>query len=219
MKKVYAVKKGKAPGLYYTWDECKAQVEGFSGAQYKGFTSEEEAYEYLGIKKENSSPQTNEVKDKENIFIPDIFKSSKSLIEKETPFAYVDGSYNIKTKVYGYGGFLSINGEREYIQGNGNDEEMTSMRNVAGEILGAIAAIQKALELGLKELTIYYDYEGIEKWATGKWKTNKVATKQYAKYCKEVENFISLNFVHVKGHTGVEGNEIADKMAKEAVGV
>ena len=219
MKKVYAVKKGKTPGLYYTWDECKAQVEGFSGAQYKGFTSEEEAYEYLGIKKENSSPQIDEVKDKENIFIPDIFKSSKSLIEKETPFAYVDGSYNIKTKVYGYGGFLSINGEREYIQGNGNDEEMASMRNVAGEILGAIAAIQKALELGLKELTIYYDYEGIEKWATGKWKTNKVATKQYAKYCKEVGNFISLNFVHVKGHTGVEGNEIADKMAKEAVGV
>ncbi|GKX30968.1 hypothetical protein SH1V18_34480 [Vallitalea longa] len=31
-KKHYAVKVGKVTGIYSTWDECKAQVEGVSGA-------------------------------------------------------------------------------------------------------------------------------------------------------------------------------------------
>ena len=39
------------------------------------------------------------------------------------------------------------------------------MRNVAGEVLGSMAAIEKAVELGLEELSIYYDYMGIEMWA------------------------------------------------------
>ena len=39
----YAVKQGKNPGIYKTWDECKAQVEGFSGALYKGFSTRKEA--------------------------------------------------------------------------------------------------------------------------------------------------------------------------------
>ena len=46
------------------------------------------------------------------------------------------------------------------------------MRNVAGEVLGSMAAIEKAVELGLEELSIYYDYMGIEMWAKGLWKRN-----------------------------------------------
>lgn len=59
------------------------------------------------------------------------------------------------------------------LQGAGKEPEMASMRNVAGEVLGSMAAIEKALELGLKDLTIYYDYMGIEMWAKGLWKRNK----------------------------------------------
>ena len=39
--KYYAVKKGKTLGIYKSWDECKAQVDGFSGAEYKSFKSEQ----------------------------------------------------------------------------------------------------------------------------------------------------------------------------------
>ena len=35
------------------------------------------------------------------------------------------------------------------------------MRNVSGEILGAMAAVERAIELKLPEVTIYYDYMGI----------------------------------------------------------
>lgn len=50
-KKFYAVRKGYNIGIYNTWDECKKQVNGFSGAEYKSFTLLEEANEYMGIKK------------------------------------------------------------------------------------------------------------------------------------------------------------------------
>ena len=131
----------------------------------------------------------------------------------------MDGSFNPKTKVYGYGGFLIANYQKHILMGSNNDTEMATMRNVAGEIDGSIAAIKKAIELGLKELTIFYDYAGIEKWATKDWKRNKKGTMAYSSFIDEATNKIKLNFVHVKGHTGIEGNEEADQLAKKAVGI
>ena len=43
--KCYVVWEGRAPGVYPTWEEAAEQVEGFSGAKYKGFNSIEEATE------------------------------------------------------------------------------------------------------------------------------------------------------------------------------
>ena len=93
------------------------------------------------------------------------------------------------------------------------------MRNVAGEILGSMAAVEKAIELGLKELVIYYDYMGIEMWATGGWKRNKAGTIAYYEFMQRVRNQITITFQKVKGHSGVAGNEEADRLAKEAVGI
>lgn len=140
-------------------------------------------------------------------------------LELDMPYAFVDGSYNVKTGVYGYGGFLVHEGGKEILQGNGSEKEMASMRNVAGEVLGSRAAIEKALEIGLTELTIYYDYKGIEMWATGEWKRNKVGTIAYHDFAQSVKDKIKLKFVYVKGHSGVSGNEEADRIAKKAAGV
>ena len=41
--KYYAVKKGRKPGVYQSWAECKAMVDGFPGAVYKSFKTREEA--------------------------------------------------------------------------------------------------------------------------------------------------------------------------------
>ena len=48
-KKIYAVRKGHKTGLFYTWDECKKAVHGYSGAEYKGFLTKEEAEAFLNI--------------------------------------------------------------------------------------------------------------------------------------------------------------------------
>lgn len=194
-KKYYAVKVGRATGIYLTWEECKKMVMGYQGAVYKGFMTLEEAEAYLSGSKEKTTEKLPEA------------------------YAFVDGSYHLATKVYGYGGFLIYKGEKFILQGSGAEEEMASMRNVAGEILGSMAAIEKALELGLTELVIYYDYAGIEQWATGGWKRNKAGTVRYYDYIQSVKDKIQIRFVKVKGHSGVEGNEEADFLAKQAVGI
>ena len=38
-KKFYTVWKGKRPGIYTTWEECKEAISGYKGAQYKSFPS------------------------------------------------------------------------------------------------------------------------------------------------------------------------------------
>lgn len=212
--KYYAVKKGFKTGIFNTWNECKQVVNGYSGAIYKSFSTLKEAQEYLG----DVDRQVNVVIDKD-IVDDNNNKNNSNDSNINRPFAFVDGSFNIATHVYGYGGFIEHDGIRDYIQGSGKEPDMASMRNVAGEVLGSMQAIKKAIELGLLQLDIYYDYMGIEMWANGLWKRNKKGTIEYYNYINSVKDKIDLRFIKVKGHSGVEGNELADKLAKEAVGI
>lgn len=195
-KKFYAVKAGRKPGIYLSWDACKAQITGFSGAVYKGFETEDEARLFL----------------------------SDSRIEKEPSedalVAYVDGSYNVATKEFSYGMVLLEAGEViEKECEKSNDASLAAMRNVAGEIKGAEAAMRYAKEHDRKELVIYHDYEGIAKWCLGEWKANKEGTKAYKAFYDAVSRQIQITFVKVKGHSGDTYNEMADQLAKQALGL
>ena len=57
--KFYAVKKGKVPGIYTSWDACKSMVHGFPGAVYKGFATRAEAEQFLEEKKEEQKEPEN----------------------------------------------------------------------------------------------------------------------------------------------------------------
>ena len=46
-KKYYCVINGRTPGIYTNWEDCKAQVNGFKGAKYKGFATIEQAQQYI----------------------------------------------------------------------------------------------------------------------------------------------------------------------------
>ena len=228
-QKYYAVKVGSAPGIYLSWAEAEPLVKGFPGAKYKSFPTREEAEAYLNAG--TNADTTTKIKTTSTAPVPatqttfDFIDSSDSqtntyIGEYSLPYAFVDGSFNPVTKVYGCGGFLyDLDGNRHLIQDSSDDAEMATMRNVAGEILGATHAIEKALDLGLSTLTIYYDYEGIKHWAEGTWKRNKEGTIHYHEYVSSVKDKIHLQFVHVKAHTGIPGNEEADTLAKEAVGI
>lgn len=42
-RKFYVVWEGRAPGVYDSWEECQAQVEGYPGAKFKSFGSQADA--------------------------------------------------------------------------------------------------------------------------------------------------------------------------------
>ncbi|MBR2038398.1 MAG: ribonuclease H family protein [Lachnospiraceae bacterium] len=201
--KYYAVRVGRSTGVFLTWAECQKQVTGFPGAVFKSFTTIEEAENFVkGI-------------------VPQIEKSGEQILKVEPGalVAYVDGSYYVENNQFSYGMVL-LDGEQELkFQQFFIDEELASMRNVAGEVKGAEAAMRYAVEQGFHKLYIYHDYEGIAKWCQGEWKTNKEGTKAYKAYFDSIRDKLQVVFVKVAAHTGDKYNEMADKLAKEALGI
>lgn len=97
-QKYYAVKSGRIPGIYKSWDDCKKQTDGFSSAIYKSFKTKEEAEAFLG-----SSTDTPPKKEEDNCHSEAI--------------AYVDGSYDDSQKAFAYGIVLFYNGTENTLPG------------------------------------------------------------------------------------------------------
>lgn len=190
----YAVKQGRKRGIYNTWKDCLMQIEGFSNSQYKGFNSISEAQQYLNSNNQNYT----EFKD-------------------DIAMAYVDGSYDKNTNEFSYGVVIFYKNKQIEFSQRLNDLELATMHNVAGEIIGAQKAMRFCLDNNIKNLQLYYDYQGIEKWITGEWNTKKQGTKAYKKfYDDNISNKIKVKFIKVKAHSGNKFNDLADSLARDA---
>ena len=200
-KKYYAVRKGLVPGIYTSWGECQQNINGFSGAEYKGFFTKEEADAFLN--------NTNFSKE----------DTTKRIYSSSEAIAYVDGCFNEDTNEYSCGVVIFYDGGEEHLSQKFNDPDLATMRNVAGEIEGAKRAIKFCIDNKIPSIDIFYDYEGIEKWCTGAWKANKPGTIEYKKYYNSVKDILKITFVKVKGHSGDTYNDLADSLAKAAVGI
>lgn len=195
----YAVRKGRKPGVYRTWDQCKAQVTGYAGSEYKKFNSLEEANAFI------APQETLEL---------------GSGIGKDEIIAYVDGSYNQSSKVFGYGVILiDWDGKETVYNGCDDKADYAVHRNVAGEVYGSQKAIEEAIRLKKKKIYLHYDYKGIACWAKGEWKTNKLLTQRYKSYIDGVKDQIEIVFIKVKAHSNDKYNDVVDRLAKEACGI
>lgn len=211
-QKIYAVRRGRRPGIYHSWAACEAEVKGYGGADFKSFSTMGEAEAYMKAETEAYRPSTVET------FNDEMEKRIAALGEDEA-LAFIDGSFDKHDKRgfrYSYGAIIfSSEGEVTLSQAFDNPEYADS-RNVAGEIEGAKQAILWALARGKKNLAIYYDYEGVKKWAVGEWRTNIKLTREYRDFFEEKSKYIRVTFHHVKSHSGIVYNERADELAKEA---
>lgn len=217
-KKVYAVKKGKTTGLFYSWNECKEATNGYPGAEFKGFGTEAEARAYLEGREEISIEEVfaEEIPTEEQA--KEELQSHTEKLDENHVIAYVDGSFDKTIGKYSFGCILLIPGGTIIKEsGNGNEPESLAIRNVAGEMLGAMYAAQWALVNGYEFIELRYDYEGIEKWATGAWKANNVLTQKYAAFMQRKGSQIHISFQKVKAHSGDYYNEQVDKLAKTAL--
>lgn len=216
-KKVYAVKKGRTTGIFKTWDECKASVDGYSGAVYKSFFTEEEANAYLyGTGKDVPAAVSNLCGAEEDMPAAAAEKSGGCFANQVT--AYVDGSFNKKIGRYAFGCVLLLPDDRIVREsGNGNNPESLALRNVTGEMLGAMFAVKWCSKHGYPAVEICYDYMGIEMWATGGWSAKNSLTQKYAQFMQENSRKLDISFKKIVAHTGDKYNEEADKLAKAAL--
>ena len=202
-KKYYAVKAGRQVGIYKTWADCQKQVQGYSGAVFKSFSTVEEAEAFIGDTKGQS--------------LGDFLDDQK---ETSLPYgphvlvAYIDGSFDKRLGLVGSGGVIFYRGQKEEFSFGTKDPQYTEFWNVAGELLAAMHAMKYALEKGAKECALYYDYMGIEMWATQVWKRNNALTQAYAKFAQEAMKSMTIHFHKVAAHTGDTYNERADILAK-----
>jgi len=120
-KNYYAVRKGLVPGIYTDWDSAKVQVTGFPGAEYKGFVTEAEAKEYLGIVQGQSGADVtahgggaetdddsakaadNTVPVSNPVASGSAEASERPLPEPGCAVAYVDGSFKESAGRFSYG--------------------------------------------------------------------------------------------------------------------
>lgn len=222
--KHYAVLKGRVPGIYSTWDECKAQVDGFSGAIYKSFSTEEEANKFMHPE-ETAAEQPADIAERK----PSMDRKPNVIKPNQTKHVdvYVDGSYNPVTKQYGCGIYMidRYTGAKSVILANGPCIE--NGRNVEGEVFASVYGAEHAIRNGCKDMTIHHDYEGIAAWVENKpdnpnkkvWTANKTYTRNYSKHMDALRENCNIKFEHVYGHTGDVGNECVDLLAKLSCGV
>ncbi|NLC65623.1 MAG: ribonuclease H [Clostridium sp.] len=211
MRKYYAIKNGNTNRalILFNWEDAEKEVKGAKGVIYKSFNSINDADDFL-----RSLEIEGEV-DENNIFT--LNENGIKEQSKKTIDIYVDGSYNIVDKRYSYGGVVVENGVEIDNFSKDIKNEFSSMRNVSGEVYGAINAMKYALEKNYKKLNLYFDYQGIESWALGTWKRNNKLTKSYHEFYKEISEKLSVNFIKVKGHSGDKFNDRADELAKKAL--
>uniref|UniRef100_UPI00358F0464 ribonuclease H1-like n=1 Tax=Myxine glutinosa TaxID=7769 RepID=UPI00358F0464 len=191
---LYAVRLGRRPGVYVSWEECRLQVEGFPGAVYKKFSSKSDADTF--IESTSMTDETRVLKDPNNLRLPhqteeeaDVETTSGSergpgLGEEtaackdddlsELPFFHVGGVPVVYTD-----GCCSYNGKDEARGGVGvfwgpehplNLSERLEGRqtNQRAEIVAACRAVEQAHKLGMSKLVVCTDsmhtVQGMGSW-------------------------------------------------------
>lgn len=191
--KYYAIKADGISEIVESWESAKALMVGAKNIKHKSFTNIEDAKAFLS--------------DEKNIEVYDF------------PYAYIDGSYDSKTERYSFGGVLIIDNNEYHFKKSYEADEYSSYRNVAGEIKGAGYIINYCINNNIKKLHLFYDYQGIEAWYTGLWKASSAIAIEYVKFKDYAKDKIEVIFHKVKSHTNNHYNDIADKLAKEALGI
>lgn len=204
--KVYAVRKGLKTGIFRSWDECQASVKGFPGAEFKSFSNDVDAYNYL-----NEALIQEKVKPYKFKMELDSLFNSENESDPSVLEAYVDGSYN--GDIYGSGVVVVGGGEYSFY---GDNELYLQEHQIAGEVSAAIFAITLAVLQSKDKVIIYYDYQGIEKWAVGDWRAKSNVAKRYVELISELKKYIDIEFIKVLAHSNIENNEKADLLARKA---
>ncbi|MEM7799930.1 MAG: ribonuclease H family protein [Chloroflexota bacterium] len=154
-KKWYVVWKGHTPGIYTTWDEASAQVNGYSGAKYKSFGSRAEAEAAF---KGSASSHISSGKPKKAVQATQMgFQDRASEVIWES--IAVDAACSGNPGDLEYRGVDLSSGEQIFIRG-----PFAQGTNNIGEFLGIVHGLNVLKSKGLDKTPIYTDSRTAISW-------------------------------------------------------
>ncbi len=184
-KKFYVVWKGKKTGVFSSWKTCKAQVDGYDGAQYKSFADKKEAEKaikgrYEDYKGKNTKKKVLSKEEKEKYGTP-ILKSLS-----------VDAACSGNPGRLEYRGVLTDSKKQVFIQG-----PITKGTNNIGEFLALVHGLALLKSKKLEDLPIYSDSKIAMSWVKKKQcRTNLVfddTNKSLLDFIKRAEKWLHDN--------------------------
>ncbi|SKB74346.1 ribonuclease HI [Lachnospiraceae bacterium] len=210
MKKAYVVFKGRKPGIYKTWAECKAQVDGFSGPVFRGYSSMAEAEEAFAKQDAGYAARyksSNEVYDAKSSVAAAAAKKAESIVHKDFKPDF-DGEYyevhsdggargnqSKKGKMSGYGYVIVDRDHNIVAEGYGSAVGAT---NNQMELQGAIEGLKRVPD-GKKVYFMtdsVYVYSGFannfpdepryKKWEANGWKNASNKTPENIEKIMEI---------------------------------
>lgn len=142
---------------------------------------------------------------------------------REKIIIYTDGACSGNPGVGGWGAILMYNKHEKKISGGNKDTTNNQMEIRA--VIEALKIIKKPSEIIINTDSKYV-MDGITKWIFG-WKKNgwRTADRKAVKNSElwqELDIEVSKHSIEwrwVKGHSGDKYNDIADELAREAIGV
>lgn len=225
----YAVANGRNIGIFHSWNECSESVKGFPKAKYKKFKTIEECNTFIDLYKVSQTqtqPQT------QSETIEPVVQEEEDVEFVADYYVYTDGacSNNGKPKACaGMGVFFGDNDERNVSQKV--EGKQTNNTAEIGAFIEACNIIQEDIAKG-KKITIMTDSTYVmlcvttygEKCAKQYWQQD-IPNKDLVKQAYEcVQHQSNIHVHHVKAHTNKDdvhsyGNDQADKLANEAIGL
>ena len=136
--------------------------------------------------------------------------------------AFTDGSYSNKSRKGGYGVILLTNKSEFHFLKSFNSSkyshsEILKLHSVGLECEAVKRAIQEAINLNKQNISIFYDYEGIEKWINHEWNLSSNYANDYYDSIIKFSKQISISFNKIKSHSGIYYNDLVDRLAKSAL--
>lgn len=167
-KKYYVVWKGVKPGIYNSWDECKAQVFGFEDALYKSFSTREEAVKAFSANpwKSLNNPQGKKAGSAPSSTSASPSGSSSKIIQESIA---VDAACSGNPGLMEYRGVWVADGKEIFHIG-----PMPQGTNNIGEFLAIVHALA-LLKKKNSTIPIYSDSVNAMKWVANKKCKTKLA--------------------------------------------
>ena len=228
-KKYYVIWEGRERGIFTDWDTCRTHIDKHAGARYKSFKTREEAESAW---RAGAAPAAGAAKPAARKFAnkgPKTYSAAEIAGLDARTLIYTDGGCEPNPGKAGSGVAVYRDGQLAELwyglfnpQGTNNTAELNALHQALliaeQELAGQKAAGKQAVVILCDS---QYAIQCVTKWAVnwekkgwtkpgGEIRNLAIIQQAYALYTRLKK---SVQVLHVNGHVGVEGNELADRMS------